>query len=792
MWNFLKKKTSSEFALENMKEQCIPYACHYDYHTLLTKNGELMQVIKIEGLSKEFLKSGEDFDLRGVIRKAIADNITDNKISIYFHTIRRKHNLDSVNYFAWEFARDTHDAWAKKNYWRDKFVNELYITIMYEGENYDNTENLLLSLIPKQLKKKQMELLANNAKDLDALVIKMLETLKIYGSKRLSIANDYLGAHSEILEFLSKIICLRSKRVAMPIMGLDQVFSQSKVAFGGNCLEILDEDEKHYAAVFSIKEYHEFSAKALDKFLRSSSEYIITQTLNFTEASIAKKNFEYFNYILGISKDETLREYSGLKSTMESDSGKITDYAVQQMTVMIIGNTLSELKASVSTIIKEIRKLGIAMIREDLYMALCYWAQLPGNYNYFRRTSFINTKRTASFASLHNTPSGEMENPWGKAWTIFRRENGGPHFFNLQISKNGNTLIAGVTDSAKAILTNFLLSESTKYDPNIFYIDQFNTSKVTIKALGGNHHDIDLDMDATQENFSLNPFSLENNDKNKDFLFNWLVTLLFPDGNSTAAQNKILQDALGKLMNQDKPQLSKLIELITDQTIKDLLSVWCRPNKFGVLFDNPNDNLGFGAKILGLNLSQLIDNKEAIAPYMLYCLYKYISDLDNSPTILVINDANKLLEAKCFKTLLPTWLDNLTSNNGLAMFVCDINTPICSNITAINNKIATMLFMPDLDPTRYQKSLQLTNSDVDSIKNMKLLYRHFMIKQGDTTTIVELNLDGLDFIIKTLNGGKDAIAAMNAAIAKFGDNPNRWIVPYYKILLPDLYNNKKQ
>ena len=787
MWNFFKKKNKSEFALKNMEEQPIPYACHYDYNTLLTKNGELMQVIKIEGLSKEFLKSGENFDLRSIIRKAIADNITDRKISIYFHTIRRKHNLDSANYFAWEFARDSHDAWAKKNYWRDKFVNELYITIIYEGENYNNTENILRSFIPKQLKKSQMTALANNAKTLDDLVLKMLEALKTYGSKRLSIANDYLGAHSEILEFLSKIICLRSKRVAMPIMGLDQVFSRSKVAFGGNCLEILDEAEKHYAAVFSIKEYHEFSAKALDKFLRSSSEYVITQTLNFTDSNTAKKSFEYFNYILGISKDETLREYSGLRSTMESDTGNPTDYAIQQMTVMVIGNTLSELQTSVNTIVKETRKLGIAMIREDLFMALTFWAQLPGNYHYFRRTSFINTKRTASFASLHNTPSGELENPWGKAWTIFRRENGGPHFFNLQIGVNGNTLIAGATDSAKAILANFLLSEGTKYDPNVFYIDQFNTAKVTIKALGGNHHDIDLN----QENFLLNPFSLSNSDKNRAFLYTWLLILLFPNNDSNEAQNKVIQEALNKLMEQDKPQLSKLLDLISDQSIKDLLSPWCRPNKFGKLFDNPNDNLGFGVKITGFNISQLVEFKEVIAPYMLYCLYKYITDLNKSPTILMINDANKLLEAQCFINMLPNWLDSLTNNNGLAMLICDTNAAICNNIAAINNKIATYLFMPDLDPGRYQKTLQLTDAEVSAIKNMKLLYRHFMIKQSQDTNIVELNLDGLDFIIKTLTGGKEAINAMDAAIAKLGDNPNRWIVPYYKMLLPDLYNNKK-
>ena len=154
MFNFFKKAEKIEFALEPLAEQCIPYACHYDDYNLLTKTGELMQVIKIEGYSKEMISSEENIDLRTIIRKAITDNIKDRKVAIWFHTIRRKRNLDSINYYPWTFAKDTHDAWAKKNYWRDKFVNELYVTILYDGENYNTSKNISLSFIPKMLKKK--------------------------------------------------------------------------------------------------------------------------------------------------------------------------------------------------------------------------------------------------------------------------------------------------------------------------------------------------------------------------------------------------------------------------------------------------------------------------------------------------------------------------------------------------------------------------------------------------------------------------------------------------------------
>ncbi len=793
MFNFFKKKEKIEFALEPLAEQCIPYACHYDDYNLLTKNGELMQVIKIEGYSKEMINSEENVDLRTVIRKAIIDNVKDRKVAIWFHTIRRKRNLDSINYYPWTFAKDTHDAWAKKNYWRDKFVNELYVTILYDGDDYNTSKNISLSFIPKILKKNQLNRLAYNAKYLDNIIIKMLGILKVFGGKRLGVVHDRFGAHSEVLEFLTKIICLQSKRVALPVQGIDHIFCRSKVAFGGNTLEIFDENEKRYAAMFSLKEYHEFAAKALDKFLRISSEYVISQTLNFVNSATAKNSFEYFNYVLGISKDEDLRNSCGLKATMDSDSGGSTDYGTQQMMVMIIGESLDDLQRAIDSVIKEIHKLGIVIIREDLNIALSFWSQLPGNFNFFRRPSYINTKRTAGFASLHNTPSGETENIWGSAITLFRRSDGAPHFFNLHVGNNGHTMIAGPSDSAKAILVNFLLSESSKYEPNVLYIDQFATSRVTIKALGGKHKIISLIGD--NPSFSLNPFALADSPENNKFLKDWLLLVIFPDGAYDDKQKNIVFTALDKFLTKipvGKRQISMLMDYIDDKEIQASLSLWCKPNKFGLLFDNINDEFGSGVKMLGLNIAELIkaDNTISVAAFMTYCLYRYEQTLDRTPTMIAIHDANQLLADKSFAKFLPSWLEKLEKNNAIAMLafeVKDVKDSINSNIAAINNKITTHLFLPFNHPEVYAEALHLSEDEVKAIKNMKLIYRHFMIKQRHINIVVELNLDGMDYAIKALSGKNDAIEAMDKAILNVGDNPNSWIVPFYKNLFPELH-----
>ena len=51
---FLKKKPAAASAPEPVADPVasadfVPYQCHFDAHTLLTKNGELMQIVKIAG-----------------------------------------------------------------------------------------------------------------------------------------------------------------------------------------------------------------------------------------------------------------------------------------------------------------------------------------------------------------------------------------------------------------------------------------------------------------------------------------------------------------------------------------------------------------------------------------------------------------------------------------------------------------------------------------------------------------------------------------------------------------------
>ncbi len=83
--SFIKQKIDK--GLYNaLSEDFIPIACHYDKNTLLTKNGELLQILQINGINSERI-SKQLSNLRGVVRSAIRNNVEGDKLAFWIHTI---------------------------------------------------------------------------------------------------------------------------------------------------------------------------------------------------------------------------------------------------------------------------------------------------------------------------------------------------------------------------------------------------------------------------------------------------------------------------------------------------------------------------------------------------------------------------------------------------------------------------------------------------------------------------------------------------------------------------------
>ncbi len=72
----------------------IPYAAHFDDKTLITKNEELIQIIKVEGLPFE---TADDHHLRlkKIFRNNLLRAMAKSQYALYVHTVRHRRNLSA-------------------------------------------------------------------------------------------------------------------------------------------------------------------------------------------------------------------------------------------------------------------------------------------------------------------------------------------------------------------------------------------------------------------------------------------------------------------------------------------------------------------------------------------------------------------------------------------------------------------------------------------------------------------------------------------------------------------------
>ena len=107
----------------------IPYACHFDDHTILTKSGDLLQIIKINGL--EFETVDEDFlCFRKNLRNTLFRSVAKHGIGVYVHTVRRKLSVFPEGRFDPGFTDQLNSAWKEKHSRLKLFVNDFYLTII--------------------------------------------------------------------------------------------------------------------------------------------------------------------------------------------------------------------------------------------------------------------------------------------------------------------------------------------------------------------------------------------------------------------------------------------------------------------------------------------------------------------------------------------------------------------------------------------------------------------------------------------------------------------------------------
>jgi len=774
----------------------VPYYCHYNPHTLLTKNGELMQIIKIatnvKGVDYEG-NTDESNIVRESIRRAIAEHVQLDKVALWMYTVRKRRPIRYRGKFKENFAEKVHERWQQVHRWKYQYYNEVYVVVLYDGQSavLTDTNHLKNLLLPKSNRDYRNAYLDTVYEALDGMVQDMVTSIRQnFMATRLTLVErvpsrdeiplDQAIFYSEPMEFLGNLLNLRSEPFPLPQTDISEALITSGITFGFNALETKSEEGKRrFGAILSLKQYREVPSETMDLLLQAPMEFIVAQAFHFIPHAGALVQYKAQKEIYDISGDEYCVAASGIYDMMSSQSERPTDFGEHQTTIMVLADEFKQLDMEIRKVQSAFADLGLITIREDIKLEECFWSQLPGNFEFIRRRDTINTSRIASFCRLNRYPNGQASgNHWGEAVTILPTLVGSPYFFNFHHQDNGHTAIMdfnSFNDHVSSILLNFLLTESRKYEGRLYIFDRNRSADLLFQKLGGKYHNFSvLDRHLEQPQMKLNPFSLPDNKRNRGFLLAWISTLIAPNAPLAETSKELLKTALDDIYTKpvEQRRMNEFVAFIAEQNVPlaKLFSKWHEDGIYAGLFDSRSEDMTPQALMQAFDMTPAVKNKECLVPLFSYLLHRIVTDLDGRPTIIVLHEALDLIDNAFVAPRLESLMEMLQQNNAILIFTSGKPFQFIKNPLSeiIFKNCASRLFLPD--DVRHNYALpELGLSEYESGKMVKMDRQKgdFLLKQNQEAIALSANLKELDEYHGVFANDVKTLAA---AVGKFGGN----------------------
>jgi type IV secretion system protein VirB4 len=770
----------------------LPYAAHIDDHVIRLRDGMMMSIIKLDGFPFE-TADPEELDYRQRIRSTLLKSIATSEFALYQNIIRRRVYPYPDGEFTDPFCRALNAAWQQRIGENTLYINDLYLTVIrrpLQGKVgvLDSAFRLFKSKTDKEGSSLRFD---RDKRELKAGVDTIMAALQPYGPRLLGVYETQMGTCSEPAEFLSCLYNNELRSVLLPRGDLGHFVPYKRISFGDEAFEVRgnSEADDYVGAMVSIKDYPiETVPGLLDMMLRLPHELVISQSYGFIDRQVAVERIdtEIRRMERGTNQD-TDSLYRDLKQAKDDVSYGRSAYGEHHLTVQIKASNLTALDDAVSDVIASFTDIGIIAVREDLNMEPSYWAQFPGNFKDIARNSLIATGNFAAFASLHNFPVGQPDgNHWGPALTILETTSGTPYFFNFHRFDKGNWEMYGATGGGKTVNACFFLAQSQKYNPNTFYFDKDRGAEIFIRAIGGVYSLI-----RAGEPTGFNPLQLEDSQINRAFVRSWVARLVKPvDGDLQPEELEIIAEAVEA--NFDQPHelrtLANFSELFRGRTrieSNDLyarLAPWHGTGEHAWLFDNPHDTLDMSARVMGFDMTYVLDEPIIRTPTMMYLFHRVEQRLDGTPTMIVIDEGWKALDDEEFVRRIKNWEKTIRKQNGSVGFITQsVGDAIASKVgKTISEQSATQIFLPNPKATRedYVEGLKLSEYEYQLIRELPDTSRCFLIKQGRDAVIARLSLDGYNEILAVLSGREQTVRALDHIRANVGDEPRAWLPPF--------------
>jgi len=799
-----KIRAKSNIRNEALSSRHIPYIRMVDHNTIKTRDGAVMQVLKIAGWPFE-TTDDEQIDALKTLKNTIYRGIASPTTAIYTHIIRRKTKALLPGEMPDNFSEQLSSKYEKILSSRTLYENVLYLTIIERPDFVTKSQQKFLNskkkkpgLKPARRKSpRQIEAEKNKQAEVERLDKQMLrslnekssllvQNLSQYGVKLLGKDASTGGLLSEPLSFLYELINGERRPVALPSQNLSDYLPSARIVFGKESIHTrgAHKNQERFSSIISVKDYApETMAGMLDNLLSLPFEYIMTQSFAFEGRQKSVEKLDMTRRKYASAEDSVTLQTQLLDAKDQVQAGMIA-FGRHHLTLQVISETPEKLDQNISKAVTAFTSTGIISVREDMNLEAAFWAQLPGNFSYIARSAGISSMNFASLASLHNYPYGkETGNYWGNSVTTFETVAGTPYHFNFHVNDLGNFTCIGPSGSGKTVLLGFLLAQAQKFQPKCIFFDKDRGAEILIRALGGSYGLIEPGVPT-----GFNPLQLPRSEENRAFLIDWVKSLLGRP--TTSEEDKILTIAVEENFSQEASaqNLHTFSELVLgqsrDERLGKDLEKWHSNGEYAWLFDNDVDTLSLGARVLAFDLTSILDAPAIRTATLLYMFHRVNMSLDGQKSLIFIDEGWKALDDIVFANKIKDWLKTIRKMNGIIGFGSQSASDAAGSSIAdsLIEQCPTQIFMPNSKAKEqdYRGAFALTEAEFRVVKESPVGSRQFLIKQGLTSAVAKLDLAGLDDEIAVLSGRTETVNLLSEILQEVGHDPETWLPIFHQ------------
>lgn len=783
-------------------ERYIPQKHHVSKYVVKTDSGEYQALFRVGGLSFDCMSDQAKEAFHAQLIGWIGSSLSGGEFGLTTYRVRSRINTsmrgDYNNDFSELLAEQYYSSFSGSN----MLQTSLYLCISFKPAIDRVTRQLMKAMSKERIKKLEDESIAK----LEDACLQTKKSLNQFGLDRLGIYERDGRVYSEFKNFLAFLVNGEWSEFELLRKDFKHQISYAKNGFKDCYRSVRTARGTRYAAYADFTDYPEFlHIGGLNQLLYSKFEFVETMTFRPSSLKEGVSRLDRAEGYMVSSGDVTENELNAFYVAKEAQKEGKLCFGDYTYSIAVFGDSFEEAMEAKSDLfgLMAEKAHGFTTAVIDI-SASAFLAQLPGNWDWAPRVSYISDSAFAGMSALHNFATGKAKgNPWGDAVTILKTPSKQPYFFNFHVTPDdtdneddkapGNTVIIGQTGSGKTVLEAFLCSHLMKV-ANVrgVFFDKDRGLEPFVRRVNGKYKAIRIG-----ERTGINPFQGEEKSPRYVAHLNQLFLLAVSDlGPVSITERKQLADGINAVFELPKHMrgVTALLQNLPENGTE--LAQKLRPWAVGDdgrdvggcawVFDNPRDELEFDShSCYGFDYTELVEYEHINAAVMFHLLYRIENMLDGRPFFYVIAEFWKALMNTVFTEFAKNKQKTIRKQNGFGIF--DTQEPedmIKSTIggTMVQQSV-TKIFLPNREGVwEDYKRMGCSEKEFQIIKSLTVESRQFIVKQGHATVLAQLDLGGMSEVLDILSGSTDNVEILEDIIGQVGEDPKNWVGPYFSAI----------